>query len=586
MIAAGPLWLPPAPVAQAQAVSSPFGVNTHVGTRFGQFGRMHVPLDLVARHNVSWVREEFRWDVIQHRPGRWDWGFSDELVDTATARGLSILGLLVYSVGWANPGAGAGSNQPVWAMPANLDAYREYVSTVVSRYRGRVRAWEVWNEPNHAYFWQPEPKPEAYAALLRVASDAIRAADPGARVVLGGVSGSDIAFLERVVAAAGWDAFDVVAAHPYVAPKSPERGALADGEIAKLRAFVDRHGGNKPIWLTEFGWPTSTPGHWGVGDGDAQANYLVRGFVQATTSPGVERAFWYNWRNDGSDPGNDENNFGLVANDWRTPKPAATALRTLTRRLDNASFVRRLDLQVAGRTIVNDFEDEQGWHAWGDGATAQVERTSDERAGGSFGGRVRYAFTNGGKAYVDLQRIVGVPGEPQRLGVWVRGDSSGHLLWATFRDASDEYFRVFLCAIAGGWQQCEAPFDSFAHSDGDGVIQYPVRFQSLVLDNEPDGVSGEGTIVLDDLYVEDGPEVFGYRYDRAGRHVDVLWTVGAGAQLNLPTWSPDAVVTQRDGQSQVIAAQDGGLPLLVGEAPIYVEHVGHEPLPAPPPDSP
>jgi hypothetical protein len=430
IITALPIGIGPVTPVGAQAVSSPFGVNSHVATRYGLYHRLHTPLDLIANHNVSWVREEFRWDVIQPTPRRWDWGFADELVEKAQQRGLNVVGLLAYSVGWASPGSGAGFSQPAWAMPSNLDAYRGYITAVVSRYRGRVRAWEVWNEPNHGHFWQPAPNPGDYGMLLRIAAEAIRAADPGARVVFGGVSGADVGFLEAAVDVAGWDAFDVLAAHTYVAPKSPERGRLVEGEIAKLQAFIARRGGGKPIWLTEIGWPTSTPGRWGIGDPAIQANYLVRGMIAASTSPGVERIFWYNWRDDGGDPGNDENNFGLVYRDWRTPKPAATALRTMTQRLDNASFVQRLDLLAGSRTILNDFEADQSWHVWGDGAWGGVERTGElARSGAS--GKLHYGFGNGGKAYVDFRDPRGARPAPalRPLGPWrqLRPPALGHL---------------------------------------------------------------------------------------------------------------------------------------------------------------
>lgn len=556
----------------AQQVASPFGVNGHVATRYGIYRRQHLPLDVMASHNVSWNREEFRWDVIQPAPNRWDWGFNDEMVEKANQRGINILGLLVYSVGWASPGAGVGGDQPAWVMPENLDAYRHYVETVVSRYRGRVQAWEVWNEPNHGSFWRPQPDAGQYATLLRVASEAIRSADPTARVVIGGVAGTDIAFLEQVVAIAGWNAFDVVAVHPYVAPKSPELGHLATGELAKVQAFVERHGG-KPIWLTEVGWPTSLPGRWGVGDEGTQANYLVRGMVQAVASPWVERVFWYNWRDDGTDRSNDEHNFGLVGRDWQTPKAGANAFRTMTYRLDGATMPRRLDLAGGLRSTINGFDDPQSWHIWGDGAGATVERSTEQVAIGEASAKVHYRFTNGAKAYVDLQNIREAPGQPRRLALWVYGDSSGHLLWATFRDANNEWFRVYLGAIGSGWQLRQAEFDAFEVSDGgDGVIQYPVRFQSLIIDNEPDGSTGEGTIYLDELYVEEGPALYGYRFDRGQGQVDVLWAVGGDATIGLATTSPAAVVTDRDGQTQTIVAEGGTLPLSLGEAPLFVEH--------------
>ena len=573
----------------AQTPASPFGVNGHVASRYGVFQKQQVPLDVMVAHNVSWTREEFRWDMVNPAPGRWDWGFTDEMVAKASERGINVLGLLAYSVGWATPAAGVGSNQPVFAMPANMDAYRTYVHTVVSRYRGRVSAWEVWNEPNHGAFWRPGPDPAEYARLLQVASSAIRAADPSAKVVIGGVSGADTNFLDQVVAAAGWDSFDIVAAHPYVAPRSPERGYLADGELARLEAFVNRNGGGKPIWLTEIGWPSSQPGHWGVGDPVVQANYLVRGMVQAVASPRVERVFWYNWRNDGTDPNNDENNYGLVDNDWRTPKPAATAFRTLSKQLDGARDGRYLDLTAGPRTVINDFDGDQDWHVWGDSAGARVSRSSEGRNGSSA--RVEFDFVKGSQAYVDLKNMREAPGQPTRLGVWVRGDSSGHLLWATFLDAQGESFRVYLGAIGTGWQLRQAALGAFATNDGgDGVIQYPVRFQSFIVDDEPDRGGDSGAIHFDDLFVEEGPETYGYRFTKGDGHVDVLWTVRGGASLALPTAAGMAIVTNRDGQSQTLAAANGVLPLTLGEAPIFVEHRGRDagtpPTSAPPPAVP
>jgi hypothetical protein len=197
-----------------------------------------------------------------------------------------------------------------------------------------------------------------------------------------------------------------------------------------------------------------------------------------------------------------------------------------------------------------------------------MERSSEQRLGGAASGKVHFGFTNGGKAYVDLQHIRQSPGQPRRLGVWVRGDSSGHLLWATFLDANNEWFRIYLGAIGTGWQLREAALDSFeANGNGDGIIQYPVRFQSFIIDNEPDGANGEGTIYLDDLFTEEGPEAHGVRFERAGRHVDVLWTAEGSAEISLPTASAAATVTTRGGQSRTVNAVNGALPLSLGDAP-------------------
>ena len=107
----------------------------------------------------------------------------DTEVDRAARRGVAVLGTL-------------GSNDE-WPEFANdkggfkLDKWEEYVGQVVSHYRGRVRAWEIWNEPNYEF------APDYYAQMLKRGAEAIKRADPSASVVaIGGAPEPEYA--ERV----------------------------------------------------------------------------------------------------------------------------------------------------------------------------------------------------------------------------------------------------------------------------------------------------------------------------------------------------------------------------------------------------
>jgi len=73
----------------------------------------------------------------------------------------------------------------------------------------------------------------------------------------------------------------------------------------------------------------------GVGSEQAQASYMIRQYVMSLAYPGldVQHIFWYNFRDDGTDPGNAENNYGLIKNDWRTPKFSYIAYQQMTLRL-------------------------------------------------------------------------------------------------------------------------------------------------------------------------------------------------------------------------------------------------------------
>jgi hypothetical protein len=144
------------------------------------------------------------------------------------------------------------------------------------RYRGRIRAYIIWNEPNLALEWGGDPPdPAAYVALLRTGYEAVRAGDPAALVVSAGLAPTngegDLAMDERAYLRAMYRAgaaryFDVLGAHPYGlgqppdAPATPANGGLVFGRLAELRALMLNNGdGNKPVWITEVGWTVDPP---------------------------------------------------------------------------------------------------------------------------------------------------------------------------------------------------------------------------------------------------------------------------------------------------------------------------------------
>jgi Glycosyl hydrolase catalytic core len=164
----------------------------------------------------------------------------------------------------------------------------------------------------------------------------VKAADPGAVVVFGGVSQNDYSFIEGAYAAGAKGYFDVMAVHPYPGANPPEAVWSSNGRIApnafsgfrEVRSAMLARGDDKPIWLTEFGWSTTTTESWGVTQAQ-QADYLTRAYRLLDSYPYVTLAYWYNLRNNFWDNDADtwETQLGLMRTDF-AHKPSYDAFKS------------------------------------------------------------------------------------------------------------------------------------------------------------------------------------------------------------------------------------------------------------------
>lgn len=314
------------------------GVNFHgMWSDYTDQQRLAV-LDKLAQAHVEWVRIDFGWASFEEACrgclSQWAVDRADFLVDAAIERGLSVLGVLWTTPSWANAGAGA------YTPPTDLSEYARIANWAASHFRGRVAAWEVWNEPNQSYFWVGGTA-ATYAQMLKLAYPKFKAGDPDALVVLGAPSYNDTPWLKAVYAAGAQGSFDVMATHPYLSPSNaPPETADPNGtdiwtlsHVASVRSLMQSYGdGAKEVWFTEFGWSDheNAPGAnaWEIGVTQAQqADYFVRTITYlADTFPYVTNVFWYTERNEAS--GNLQlDNYGLLYRDL-SPKPVYTRLQS------------------------------------------------------------------------------------------------------------------------------------------------------------------------------------------------------------------------------------------------------------------
>ena len=327
----------------AERFSERFGAaDSHLmfhnaATRNGLMGAM-------SQSGIRWVRVVFAWSDIEPLEGRWLFQAADRALASAREHGVKVLGVLGFAPQWAN-----GGNPPNW--PPAVEHYpdwREYVTAVCGRYAADVSAWEIWNEQNIHAFWQPDPDAAEYVALVGETTPCVRAADPGATVVMGGVAGLGHDYLLSCLQAGVAQHIDAIAYHPYVETIGPPEGhapkeSLCRTLVALVRGLVRQHT-TKPleVWITEFGWTTyerEPGGQPPAVDESTQASYLLRSLINYASTD-VDQVFWYCLWDEEDDPGNPEYNYGLLRNDL-SPRPSFYSYRTFLQLFGGATAALR-----------------------------------------------------------------------------------------------------------------------------------------------------------------------------------------------------------------------------------------------------
>lgn len=302
-------------------------------------------LELMPRAGIKSVRLIASWAAAESEPGAYNWGAMDAMVRKSTARGIRPLFFFFGTPAWAAHRDGHqchGGGCSVFAprTPATQAAFARFAGAAAARYGAGgefwepasgpgskapcgcstprpITAWQVWNEQNSAKYFAPQVQVSDYAALLRQTSSAIKAADPSAEVILGGMWGPRSsrkgvltvkAYLKRLYGVAGiQDSFDAIALHPY-APTSRQSVDQVESVRRLVKSFGDPDVG---LWVTELGWAAAGPkGHPYVKGRHGQARLLsrtLRTLERRARSFRLEAVFWYSWR---------DKNGGSAICDW------------------------------------------------------------------------------------------------------------------------------------------------------------------------------------------------------------------------------------------------------------------------------
>jgi hypothetical protein len=232
-------------------------------------------------------------------------------MENAAAGRIQVFPHVILAPAWAR--TGFAPLEPA----SDPDSFRAYVQAVVERYGPRgsfwaehpelprlpIRHWQFWNEPHLPYQWTLPRGVDwapSYTRQLKVFHEVVKATDPGAKVVLGGLTNESWIFLERLYDAGAGPYFDLATLHPYT-----RRASGVVELVRRFRAVLRRHGhAGRPVWITEFGRPAARgrsksrnklkTTDRGMAEFLAQSyDALARALKRRVTR--APRVYWYTW---------------------------------------------------------------------------------------------------------------------------------------------------------------------------------------------------------------------------------------------------------------------------------------------------
>ena len=392
---------------------SPYGINVHApaGTQ------LNPQLDRVERAGIGWVRIDFIWAAVETQRGVYDWHLYDALVGAAQQRGLSVLAIIAYTPQWATDGP------EIAGVPRDVEDWKTFCTKAAKRYRGRIAAWEIWNEPNLTKFWAGT-REQYWQQILIPGADAIHAVDPHALVAgpaLAHVGSRDWHhWLLETLQTAG-DKIDVVTHHLYDGDGSDDVTTKLDGSTqfgnnpglwnvvapSVREVLKAANARSKPFWLTETGWESAAVGE--ARQGEEYQGLLDDWLTGSAPRTWVQKVFFYELQ-DGPDF-----TWGVLREDG-SAKPAYGAFRSFIAEHPTAPPLQLRD---------DRFEVQATWRT-SDGATGIGRPLPFSRESGRF-----WFFGEGNTELV----VKVLDGAPVNGSVWVFwGALSDVEYWLTVTD--------------------------------------------------------------------------------------------------------------------------------------------------------
>jgi hypothetical protein len=267
------------------------------------------------------------WPSLEPAKGKWNFSGLDKYVALAEQHHVEVMLTLGLTPQWisSRPEERSNYGRGNAAMPRETNAWRDYVRAVAERYKGKIQAYELWNEPTTVSKGQFSGSAQQMVQLSREAYQTLKQVDPSIIVVSPSTTGaSGMEWLDQYLKAGGGKYADVIGDHLYTTPHPPEEIVTLAQQVERI---MQKDGvGDKPLWDTETGYAIqnkqsivrAVPGSGlfsAVLPEDEAAAYVARMYILAW-SAGISRLYWYAW---------DNWDMGLVDRDGKTLKSPAIA---------------------------------------------------------------------------------------------------------------------------------------------------------------------------------------------------------------------------------------------------------------------
>lgn len=265
-------------LAMALAACQPYNAPSRFGVNVLNVPGARTPAANVVRMNQAgfkWARVFLWWAAMQPNGPANDPGeiaATDAIINNLYSNGFSILVSLGRTPRWAMAAPVSGAicpNDKTIGPPKDTQVFGTFAGAMVARYKDRVGAWELWNEPNGNCSFPGTPA-QFRSRVLAPGFDAIKATDPHAIVV--GPAANNVP--DATELPAFWDNFytyvDGNGVHRLVRPIDAF-SVHGYGNVNSIENKIDAAAGYKrctagntycmtKFWLAEFGF--NDPGCW------------------------------------------------------------------------------------------------------------------------------------------------------------------------------------------------------------------------------------------------------------------------------------------------------------------------------------
>ncbi len=286
---------------------NPFGINTFLEQEVEE-AKIRKSLQMIRDAGFHWIRQEFPWEDIEKplkgqfydvRYLKITWEKYDRIVALAQEYGLEIVARLDHPPAWSRQDGRARGD---FAPPDDYADFGDFVAAVVTRYKGKIRFYQLWNEPNIYPEWgEQDVNAVDYVRLLKIGYTRAKQADPNAVIISAGLAQTvaedgrnlnDRLFLQQMYDAGARGYFDILAVQDYGLFSGPgdrrldEEDRINFSRPIQLREIMVKNGDARtPIWAMEIGWnvlpPEFTDVPYGRVDDKRQARYTWQAYERA-----------------------------------------------------------------------------------------------------------------------------------------------------------------------------------------------------------------------------------------------------------------------------------------------------------------